>query len=178
MPPGCLDVAVRIERAATCAVGAEDLPDPYGGPARENGLEQRLVEAGLDVDMSQIARLLHEKVGPAVSVSEPQAQDKPAPIPPLETPPDEETPQESIWGDRRRRPVWRPAVSVSGPLRHDIAVVPTVAFPSSSPRAAAVPLPDELTLGPYPDPGEDRGAQVGSQRLTDRDLPAGGADPA
>ena len=44
-----LDVAMRIERMATAVVGAEDLPDPYGEPARENGLEQRLVDAGLDV---------------------------------------------------------------------------------------------------------------------------------
>jgi hypothetical protein len=107
-----LDVAVRIERMATCAVGAEDLPDPYGEPARENGLEQRLVDAGLDVDMSQIARLLHEKLGPAVGVSEPQAQDRPAPIPPLETPPDEETPPESVWGDR-----WQPGVDQQGGVR-------------------------------------------------------------
>jgi hypothetical protein len=58
------DVAVRIERMATSTVGAEeDLPDPYSEPARENGLEQRLIEAGLDVEISEVARLLHEKLG-------------------------------------------------------------------------------------------------------------------
>ena len=59
--------------------------------------------------MSQIARLLHENLGPVVSVSERQAQDRPAPIPPLETPPDEETPPEIVWGDR-----WQPGVDQHG----------------------------------------------------------------
>jgi hypothetical protein len=110
-----LDVAVRIERAATCAVGAEDLPDPYSEPARENGLEQRLLEAGLDVELGDIARLLHEKL-PAVGVSERQAQDRPQPPvaapPDDETPPDEETPPEGIWGER-----WQPGVDPYGGTR-------------------------------------------------------------
>lgn len=79
------DVAVRIERMATPAVSAEDLPDPYSEPARENGsLEQRLLDAGLDVEMSEIADLLHKKLGPAVSVPEPppQADGRSAPLGP------------------------------------------------------------------------------------------------
>jgi hypothetical protein len=57
------DVAVRIEHAATSAVGPEDLPDPFTEPAGEGSLEQRLIEAGLNVEMSELARLLHEKLG-------------------------------------------------------------------------------------------------------------------
>jgi hypothetical protein len=91
---------VRIERVATSAVSEEDLPDPYSEPPRENGLEQRLIEAGLDVELSDVARLLHEKLGPAVSVSEPppqaQADDRPAP---LEPPPGQETSPGSVWGE-------------------------------------------------------------------------------
>ena len=44
-------------------------------------------------------------------------------------------------------------MSVSGPLRHDIGVVPAVAFRNSSPLTAAVPLPSELPPGPYPAAG-------------------------
>jgi hypothetical protein len=104
-----LDVAVRIERAATRgAVSAEDLPDPHSEPAGEGSLEQRLIDAGLDVPMSEIAQLLHEKLGPPARVSESfserprqaqtdaaprQAQDDAAPLP-------DETSDESVWGDR------------------------------------------------------------------------------
>jgi hypothetical protein len=82
-----LDVAVRIERMATSTVSAEDLPDDTYSEPRENGLEQRLLEANLDVELGDIARLLHEKLGP--SVPEPPRHDRPAPLEPL---PDQETP--------------------------------------------------------------------------------------
>jgi hypothetical protein len=59
-----LDVAVRIERAATpAAVGDVDLPDPYSEPPGTR-FEQRLAEAGLDVELSELARLIHEKLKP------------------------------------------------------------------------------------------------------------------
>jgi hypothetical protein len=60
-----LDVAVRIERAAVSGVGPEDLPDPYSEPPRENGsLEQRLIDAGLGGQLSDIANLLHKRLDP------------------------------------------------------------------------------------------------------------------
>jgi hypothetical protein len=115
------DVAVRIEQAATSAVSAaEDLPDPYSEPPRENGLQQRLRDAGLDVDMSELARLLHERLGPPpepprfplprrqaqADAAPRQAQDDAAPLGPQ---PGEETPQDTIWGER-----WQPGVDQYG----------------------------------------------------------------
>jgi hypothetical protein len=57
-------------------------------------------------------------------------------------------------------------VSVSALERHDIAVVPAVAFHDASPLTAAVPLAHELTPSHTQQPGADRGAQIDSQRLT------------
>jgi hypothetical protein len=65
-----LDVAVRVERAATPAVGDVDVPDRYSEPP-ETGFGQRLAEAGLDVELSELARLIHEKLKSGRSVSEP-----------------------------------------------------------------------------------------------------------
>jgi hypothetical protein len=101
-----LDVAVRIEREACPAVGAEDLPDdPYREPPRENGLQQRLIEAGLDVELSEIADLLHKLDRPAASVSElpPQADDRPAPLGPQPGEDSEPPGQGDIFS-----PQWRP----------------------------------------------------------------------
>lgn len=103
-----LAVSVQIEQMATSAVSAEDLPvPPFSEPAREGGLEQRLRDAGLDVDMSELARFLHERLGPppepprfpvprrqAQADAPRQAQDDAAaPQPGDETPPD------TIWGN-------------------------------------------------------------------------------
>lgn len=107
-----LDVAVRIERDATSAVGVEDLPEPYSEPARERdgSLTQRLIEAGLNVELSELADLLRKVDRPPVSVSEPPPQTDDAA--PLEPQPGEETPPGSIWGDR-----WQPGVGPYGSPR-------------------------------------------------------------
>jgi hypothetical protein len=94
-----LDVAVRIERMATSAVGAEDLPDPYSEPARENGLEQRLLEAGLDVEMSELALLLHKKLDPPARVSE-SFSERPRQARPTLHRWDRTRPRLRVWGDR------------------------------------------------------------------------------
>ena len=106
-----LDVAVRIERAATSAADLDDIPDwAYGEPTpRDGSLKQRLIDAGLDVPMSDLARLLHEKLGPAVT--EPTGfSPPPRPSPPTRPEPTgpelgfgetlDETPPPDIWGDR------------------------------------------------------------------------------
>jgi hypothetical protein len=92
------DVAVRIERAATSAVDLDDLPNPYGEPPHEDSLEQRLIEADLDEHLSDIAQLLHEKLG-RPAVPEPP-QERPAPPQPAPAEPDQETPPGSVWGGR------------------------------------------------------------------------------
>jgi hypothetical protein len=92
------DVAVRIERAATSAVDLDDLPNPYGEPPHEDTLEQRLIEADLDKHLSDIAQLLHEKLG-RPAVPEPP-QERPAPPQPAPAEPDQETPPGSVWGGR------------------------------------------------------------------------------
>jgi hypothetical protein len=117
-----LDVAVRIEREACPAVDVEDLPEPYSEPAREKGsLEQRMIEAGLNVPMSEVANLLHKVLGPPpepprfpvprrqaqadAAPPDPQPGDEQTPDP---QPSDEQTP-ESVWGDR-----WQPEVGEYG----------------------------------------------------------------
>jgi hypothetical protein len=90
-----LDVAVKIEREATAAVDAEDLPEPYVEPARVGGsIEQRLKAAGLDVPMSEVAEALRKVLDP--SVSEPTVYPSRRP---LERP--ESTPAEPEGVERR-----------------------------------------------------------------------------
>jgi hypothetical protein len=96
-----LQVSVQIEREACAGASLEDLPDPYGEPAGEGSLGQRLLDAGLNMEMSELARLIHEKSRPPpVNPPEPprQAQERPAP---LEPEPGGEPPSPSIWGDRQ-----------------------------------------------------------------------------
>jgi hypothetical protein len=88
-----LDVAVRIEQVATCVVGVEDLPEPYSAPARGNGsIKQRLIEAGLNVDMSELANQLHKVMYPSQDRAERPTEEPP--IGPSAEPPA----GPSIWG--------------------------------------------------------------------------------
>lgn len=97
-----LATAVQIERAATSDAGLDNMPDwVYDEPAREGSLKERLIEAGLDVELSDIARLLH-KVLPA---SEPELPPRSSPSPPRRAPTVEPEPDVTvdevppgIWG--------------------------------------------------------------------------------
>ena len=102
-----LDTAVRIERAATSDADLEEPDWAYDEPGRENGsLKQRLVDAGLDVPMSDVAYLLHKVLGP--SHPEPPSP-RPAPPAPKPAPVDgqelgfgetsDDTSTIDIWGD-------------------------------------------------------------------------------
>ncbi len=101
-----LDVAVRIERMATSAVDAEDLPElPDREPKGAMSLHQRLIEADLNVELSDIADLLHERLGPAVSEPFSAPRQAQTPAPPQDSTPqtDDETPPQTTLGKR-----WNP----------------------------------------------------------------------
>jgi hypothetical protein len=95
-------VAERIEREATLAVDMDDLDDP---PPRENGLEKSLKEkllgAGLDVPMSELAEFLRERVAeppaPPAASSHPVQVGQPAPAPPAVAQVAVDTDMRAVW---------------------------------------------------------------------------------
>jgi hypothetical protein len=86
-----LDVAVRIERDATGIHTEDDLPPPHPEIPHEGSLEQRLIDAGLDVEMSDVARLLHERLG-----TEPEPASEPPPPPRRPAPVAEDVPAPAV----------------------------------------------------------------------------------
>ena len=100
-----LDIAVKIEREATPAVDLDDLPDWAYAEAsrRDGGLKQRLIDAGLNVPLSDVALLLHKMLGPAAVEPSPPPPPRPAPPQaPVEPPPTDIGSGIDIWGDGYR----------------------------------------------------------------------------